>query len=75
MKIFPFDDEQLKALKMMAPHIVDLQNTGLIYKVFSFDSERIRLRKSSEIADNHRIKEGCDKTIIYKISGESDISP
>ena len=40
MKIFPFDDEQLKALKMMAPHIVDLQNTGLIYKVFSFDSEK-----------------------------------
>ena len=41
MKIFPFDDEQLKALKMMAPHIVDLQNTGLIYKIFSFDSEKI----------------------------------
>ena len=40
MKIFPFDDEQLKALKMMAPHIVDLQNTGLIYKIFSFDSEK-----------------------------------
>ena len=40
MKIFPFDDEQLKALKMMAPHIVDLQNTGLIYKVFSFESEK-----------------------------------
>ena len=40
MKIFPFDDEQLKALKMMAPHIVDLQNTGLIYNIFSFDSEK-----------------------------------
>ena len=40
MKVFPFDDEQLKALKMMAPHIVDLQNTGLIYKIFSFDSEK-----------------------------------
>ena len=49
MKIFPFDDEQLKALKMMAPHIVDLQNTGLIYKVFSFDSEK---DKAEEIIRN-----------------------
>ena len=51
MKIFPFDDEQLKALKMMAPHIVDLQNTGLIYKVFSFDSEK---DKAEEIIRNIR---------------------
>ena len=51
MKIFPFDDEQLKALKMMAPHIVDLQNTGLIYKVFSFDSEK---DKAEEIIRNSR---------------------
>ncbi len=51
MKIFPFDDEQLKALKMMAPHIVDLQNTGLIYKVFSFDSEK---EKAEEIIRNSR---------------------
>ena len=48
MKIFPFDDEQLKALKMMAPHIVDLQNTGLIYKVFSFDSEKEKETWSGE---------------------------
>ena len=51
MKIFPFDDEQLKALRMMAPHIVDLQNTGLIYKVFSFDSEK---DKAEEIIRNIR---------------------
>ena len=51
MKIFPFDDEQLKALKMMAPHIVDLQNTGLIYKVFTFDSEK---DKAEEIIRNSR---------------------
>ena len=51
MKIFPFDDEQLKALKMMAPHIVDLQNTGLIYKVFSFDSEK---EKAEGIIRNSR---------------------
>ena len=51
MKIFPFDDEQLKALKMMAPHIVDLQNTGLIYKIFSFDSEK---DKAEEIIRNSR---------------------
>ena len=51
MKIFPFGDEQLKALKMMAPHIVDLQNTGLIYKIFSFDSEK---DKAEEIIRNIR---------------------
>lgn len=51
MKIFPFDDEQLKVLKMMAPHIVDLQNTGLIYKVFSFDSEK---DKAEEIIRNSK---------------------
>ena len=51
MKIFPFDDEQLKVLKMMAPHIVDLQNTGLIYKVFSFDSEK---EKAEEIIRNSK---------------------
>ena len=51
MKIFPFDDEQLKALKMMAPHIVDLQNTSLIYKVFSFVSEK---DKAEEIIRNSR---------------------
>ena len=51
MRIFPFDDEQLKALKMMAPHIVDLQNTGLIYKVFSFDSEK---DKAEEIIRNSK---------------------
>ena len=40
MKIFPFDDEQLKALRMMASHIVDPQNAIVIYQLFSFDSEK-----------------------------------
>ena len=40
MKIFPFDDEQLKVLRMMAPHIVDPQNAIVIYQLFSFDSEK-----------------------------------
>lgn len=40
MKIFTFDDERLKALSMMAPHIVDPQNATDIYKLFSFDSDK-----------------------------------
>ena len=51
MKIFPFDDEQLKALRMMAPHIVDPQNAIVIYQLFSFDSEK---QKVGEILRNSR---------------------
>lgn len=46
MKIFTFDDERLKALSMMAPHIVDPQNATDIYKLFSFDSDK---EKAGEI--------------------------
>ncbi len=46
MKIFSFSDEQLKVLRMMAPHIVDPQNATDIYKVFSFDSDK---QKAGEI--------------------------
>ncbi len=51
MKIFPFDDEQLKALRMMAPHIVDSQNAIVIYQLFSFDSEK---QKVGEILSSSR---------------------
>ena len=40
MKIFTFDDGKIKTLRMMAPHIVDLQNASLIYQQFSFESEK-----------------------------------
>lgn len=46
MKIFTFDDERLKALSMMAPHIVDPQNATDIYKLFTFDSDK---EKAGEI--------------------------
>lgn len=51
MKIFPFDDEQLKTLRMMAPHIVDPQNVIVIYQLFSFDSEK---QKVGEILRSSR---------------------
>ena len=40
MNIFTFGDSKMKALRMMAPHIVDLQNATIIYQQFSFDSEK-----------------------------------
>ena len=40
MTIFTFDDGKIKTLRMMAPHIVDLQNASLIYQQFSFESEK-----------------------------------
>lgn len=40
MRIFSFGDEQLKALRMMAPRIVDPQNAAVIYNVLTFDSEK-----------------------------------
>ena len=54
MKIFSFDDEQLKALRMMAPHIVDPQNVIVIYELFSFDSEK---QKVGEILGNSRLSD------------------
>ena len=40
MNIFTFGDSKMKALRMMAPHIVDLQNATIIYQQFSFESEK-----------------------------------
>lgn len=51
MKIFTFGDKQLKVLRLMAPHIVDLQNATDIYNVFTFDSEK---SKAGEIMRNSR---------------------
>ena len=51
MRIFTFGDKQLKALSMMAPHIVDPQNATDIYNVLTFDSEK---SKAGEIIRNSR---------------------
>lgn len=40
--IFTFADDRLKALKFMAPHIVDPQNAADIYRVFTFESEKTK---------------------------------
>ena len=52
MNIFTFGDSKLKALRLMAPHIVDLQNATIIYQQFSFDSEK---QKVGEILRSSRI--------------------
>ena len=52
MNIFTFGDSKLKALSLMAPHIVDLQNATIIYQQFSFDSEK---QKVGEILRSSRI--------------------
>lgn len=51
MRIFTFGDKQLKALRMMAPHIVDPQNATDIYNVLTFDREK---SKAGEIIRNSR---------------------
>lgn len=40
MELFNFNDDKLKVLKIMAPHIVDAQNAYIIYKTFTFDSDK-----------------------------------
>lgn len=40
MKIFTFDDDKIKVLKMMAPNIVDLHNAIHIYKIFTFSDDK-----------------------------------
>lgn len=40
MKTFNFGDKKLKALRFMAPHIVDLQNADEIYRILDFESEK-----------------------------------
>lgn len=52
MNIFTFGDSKMKALKLMAPHIIDLQNAIIIYQQFSFESEK---QKVGEILRSSRI--------------------
>ncbi len=40
INMFSFSDKQLRALKMMAPRIVDPQNGYTIYQVFKFSSDK-----------------------------------
>lgn len=43
--IFSFDSNKLEALDIMAKHIVDLENAGLILESFAFDSSRQKAAK------------------------------
>ena len=45
MKIFTFDDERMKVLRMVAPRIVDPQNAHDIRKIFTFDSDKQKVRE------------------------------
>lgn len=40
--IFTFADDRLKALRFIAPHVVDPQNAADIYRVFTFESEKTK---------------------------------
>lgn len=46
MELFSFSDDKLHVLKIMAPRIVDAQNAYVIYKTFTFDSDK---EKATEI--------------------------
>ena len=54
MKIFSFDDERMKVLRMVAPRIVDSQNANDIRKIFTFDDDK---DKVGEIMQNCRHNE------------------
>ena len=51
MNIFTFSDSKMKALRLMASHIIDLQNAIIIYQQFSFESEK---QKVGEILRSSR---------------------
>lgn len=52
MNIFTLGDSKIKALRLMAPHIIDLQNAIIIYQQFNFESEK---QKVGEILRSSRI--------------------
>ena len=52
LRIFTFGDSKMKALRLMAPHIIDLQNAIIIYQQFNFESEK---QKVGEILRSIRI--------------------
>lgn len=45
ISIFSFDSNKLEALDIMAKHIIDLENAGLILESFTFDSSRQKAAK------------------------------
>ena len=51
LSIYSFDKEKLRALDILAKHIVDLNNAHLILDSFRFDSER---RKATKILSLRR---------------------
>ena len=46
LSIFSFDDDKLAVFKLMASHIIDLQNMHIIYRQFTFDDAK---KKVSDI--------------------------
>ena len=40
LSIFSFDDDKLAVFKLMASHIIDLQNMHIIYRQFTFDDAK-----------------------------------
>ena len=38
--VFAFTDGKMKALRFVAPRLVDLQNTNEIYRLFTFSSDK-----------------------------------
>lgn len=40
LSIFSFDDDKLAVFKLMASHIIDLQNIHIIYQQFTFDDAK-----------------------------------
>lgn len=45
MKLFTFDDDKLKALRMMARRIVDPHNAADIYRLFTFSDDKDKAAK------------------------------
>lgn len=45
MKLYPFDDEKMEVLKIMAPAFYDRRNGEKIVKVFTFDDDREKARE------------------------------
>lgn len=43
MRLFTFDDDRMKVLRLMASRIVDPQNSADIYRLFDFESEKAKV--------------------------------
>lgn len=51
LSIYSFDSDRLKALEIMANHIVDLDNADLVIDVFTFESNK---NKAVKLLRPHR---------------------